>query len=235
VYNVLADQAEPEDPGGVTVSRPSDALVAQAALNTLFLGLRAVALLVGAIGVANIMVIAVLERRSEIGLPQAPGATRAHIRIQFLAEAIVLSVACDVAGILVGAAATASTPTARPGPPSSPPTDGRPAWLPPRSSAPSPGCCPPSAQPACHPSSLSTACDPSVVRPTPPARGLVGQSCGPADVRNARRPLPYLTVRGQHQLSTLSGTGGNQPGITSANGRPPESRVHGPSQTAPAP
>jgi hypothetical protein len=160
------------------------------------------------------MVIAILERRSEIGLPQAPGATRAHIRIQFLAEAIVLSPACGVAGILVGAAATASTPTARTGPPSSPPTHGRPAWPPPRSSAPSPGCCPPSAQPACHPSSLSGACDPSVVRPTPSARGLVGQSCGPADVRNARRPLPYLTVRGQHQLSTLSGTGGNQPGVT---------------------
>ena len=91
-------------------SRPT-ALVAQAdaksAFNTLFLGLGAVALLVGAIGVANIMVIAVLERRSEIGLRRALGATRGHIRIQFLTEAIALSLLGGVAGVIVGAAATA--------------------------------------------------------------------------------------------------------------------------------
>ena len=95
VYNLLGAQANPENPSGVDVSQPSDALVAQvdakSAFNTLFLGLGAVALLVGAIGVANIMVIAVLERRSEIGLRRALGATRGHIRIQFLAEAIALS------------------------------------------------------------------------------------------------------------------------------------------------
>jgi putative ABC transport system permease protein len=88
VYNLLGAQANPENPSGVNVSQPSDALVAQvdakSAFNTLFLGLGAVALLVGAIGVANIMVIAVLERRSEIGLRRALGATRRHIRIQFL-------------------------------------------------------------------------------------------------------------------------------------------------------
>ncbi len=111
VFNLLADQADPQSPFNVDVSQPSDALVAQAdaraAFNTLFLGLGAVALLVGAIGVANIMVIAVLERRSEIGLRRALGATRRHIRIQFLAEAIALSVAGGVAGIIAGAAATA--------------------------------------------------------------------------------------------------------------------------------
>ena len=110
VYNLLGDQADPENPSGVAVSQPSDALVAQAdakaAFNTLFLGLGAVALLVGAIGVANIMVIAVLERRSEIGLRRALGATRGHIRIQFLAEAIVLSLVGGVAGVVTGAAAT---------------------------------------------------------------------------------------------------------------------------------
>jgi putative ABC transport system permease protein len=93
------------------VSQPSNALVAQvdakSAFNTLFLGLGAVALLVGAIGVANIMVIAVLERRSEIGLRRALGATRGHIRIQFLTEAITLSLLGGVAGILVGVVATA--------------------------------------------------------------------------------------------------------------------------------
>ena len=111
VYKLLGAQANPQDPSGVSVSQPSDALVAQtdakAAFNTLFLGLGAVALLVGAIGVANIMVIAVLERRSEIGLRRAMGATRAHIRIQFLAEAIVLSLAGGAAGVITGAAATA--------------------------------------------------------------------------------------------------------------------------------
>jgi putative ABC transport system permease protein len=111
VYNLLGAQANPENPSGVNVSQPSDALVAQvdakSAFNTLFLGLGAVALLVGAIGVANIMVIAVLERRSEIGLRRALGATRRHIRIQFLAEAITLSLLGGVAGILIGAAATA--------------------------------------------------------------------------------------------------------------------------------
>ncbi len=86
-------------------------MVAQAdakkAFNTLFLGLGAVALLVGAIGVANIMVIAVLERRSEIGLRRALGATRGHIRTQFLTEAILLALIGGVAGVLAGAAATA--------------------------------------------------------------------------------------------------------------------------------
>jgi putative ABC transport system permease protein len=111
VDNLLAAQASPENPNQVTVSRPSDALTALAdtkgALDTLFLGLGAVALLVGAIGVANIMVISVLERRSEIGLRRALGATRGQIRAQFLAEAIVLSLAGGAVGVVIGAAATA--------------------------------------------------------------------------------------------------------------------------------
>jgi putative ABC transport system permease protein len=112
VRNLLGDQADPQDPSAVDVSQPSSALVAQAdakaAFSTLFLGLGAVALLVGAIGVANIMVISVLERRSEIGLRRALGATRGHIRTQFLAEAIVLSLIGGLAGIVAGALATAS-------------------------------------------------------------------------------------------------------------------------------
>jgi putative ABC transport system permease protein len=111
VDGLLAAQADPENPGGVQVSQPSAALVAQAeaksAFNVLFLGLGAVALLVGAIGVANIMVISVLERRSEIGLRRALGATRGHIRVQFLAEAILLSLTGGIAGIAAGAAAVA--------------------------------------------------------------------------------------------------------------------------------
>ena len=100
----------PAEPSGVTVSRPSDALVArakaQSALNSLFLGLGAISLLVGTVGVANIMVISVLERRSEIGLRRALGATKGHIRIQFLSEAILLSLLGGVVGIAIGVAAT---------------------------------------------------------------------------------------------------------------------------------
>jgi putative ABC transport system permease protein len=112
VDNLLGAQASPENPGQVSVSRPSDALTARAdakgALDTLFLGLGAVALLVGAIGVANIMVISVLERRSEIGLRRALGATRGQIRVQFLAEAILLSLAGGAAGVVIGVVATAA-------------------------------------------------------------------------------------------------------------------------------
>jgi putative ABC transport system permease protein len=111
VDSLLGAQASPENSSQVTVSQPSDALTAQAAakgaLDTLFLGLGAVALLVGAIGVANIMVISVLERRSEIGLRRALGATKGHIRIQFLADAILLALIGGAAGVGSGAAATA--------------------------------------------------------------------------------------------------------------------------------
>jgi putative ABC transport system permease protein len=111
VHSVLAATANPESPNEVDVSQPSVALVAraqaQSALNGLFLGLGAVALLVGAVGVANIMVISVLERRSEIGLRRALGATRGHIRTQFLAEAAMLSVLGGLVGIAAGAVATA--------------------------------------------------------------------------------------------------------------------------------
>jgi putative ABC transport system permease protein len=111
VDNLLAAQANPENPAGVDVSQPSQALTAEAdaagAFDTLFLGLGAIALLVGAIGVANIMVISVLERRQEIGLRRALGATRGQIRIQFLVEAILLALVGGVAGIFIGAAATA--------------------------------------------------------------------------------------------------------------------------------
>jgi putative ABC transport system permease protein len=111
VDNILGATANPENPENVDVSQPSAALVAQAdaqsALNGLFLGLGAVALLVGAVGVANIMVISVLERRSEIGLRRALGATKGHIRIQFLSEAILLALFGGAAGVTAGVLATA--------------------------------------------------------------------------------------------------------------------------------
>jgi putative ABC transport system permease protein len=108
--DVLPTTADPENPEEITISRPSEALEAQAAaddaLTTLFLGLGAVALLVGGIGIANVMVIAVIERRGEIGLRRALGATRAHIRRQFLTEAVILSVLGGGAGVLIGMLAT---------------------------------------------------------------------------------------------------------------------------------
>jgi putative ABC transport system permease protein len=111
VQSVLAQTTNPEAPNEVDVSQPSDTLVARAdaksALNGLFLGLGAVALLVGAVGVANIMVISVLERRSEIGLRRALGATRGQIRTQFLAEAVLLALGGGAAGVALGALATA--------------------------------------------------------------------------------------------------------------------------------
>jgi len=111
VDDLLAAQANPENPTEVGVSQPSQALTAQAdaagAFDTLFLGLGAVALLVGAVGVANIMIISVLERRQEIGLRRALGATRGQIRAQFLAEAALLALAGGAVGDIAGAAATA--------------------------------------------------------------------------------------------------------------------------------
>jgi putative ABC transport system permease protein len=110
VQSVLAQTANPENPNEVDVSQPSAALTAEAdakgAFNGLFLGLGAVALLVGAVGVANIMIISVLERRSEIGLRRALGATRRQVRTQFLSEAILLALIGGAAGVGVGSLAT---------------------------------------------------------------------------------------------------------------------------------
>jgi putative ABC transport system permease protein len=111
VQSLLAQTANPRAPNEANVSQPSDVLTARAAaagaFDSLFLGLGVVALIVGAVGVANIMIISVLERRSEIGLRRALGATKGQIRTQFLAESILLAVTGGAVGVLAGVSATA--------------------------------------------------------------------------------------------------------------------------------
>lgn len=111
VAAVLPATVNPANPSVVAVSFPSDILkaelVTKGAYNGLLLGLGAVALLVGGVGIANVMVISVLERRSEIGLRRALGASRRHVAEQFLAEALILSVLGGVAGTVIGGASTA--------------------------------------------------------------------------------------------------------------------------------
>lgn len=108
--DALPATVDPANPEEVSVSRPSDVLEAEAAaesaFTSLFLGLGAVALLVGGIGIANVMVIAVIERRGEIGLRRALGATTAHIRRQFLTESLILSVLGGLAGVAIGIGVT---------------------------------------------------------------------------------------------------------------------------------
>ena len=109
--SLLGATADPQNPENATVSRPSAALQAradaQSTLTAVFLGLGAVALLVGGVGIANVMVISVLERRPEIGLRRALGARGVHIGVQFLGESILLSALGGCAGIALGASATA--------------------------------------------------------------------------------------------------------------------------------
>ncbi|MFG2870772.1 ABC transporter permease [Streptomyces sp. NPDC048338] len=117
VRAVLAATAHPAKPGEVRISRPSDALAAreatESALTGLLLGLGGVALLVGGVGVGNTMVISVLERRPEIGLRRALGATRGQIRTQFVTESLLLTLIGGLGGTVLGTLITAGYAVSR--------------------------------------------------------------------------------------------------------------------------
>ena len=111
VRSIMAATVSPENPEEVQVGRASDVLEARIAASdaflNLFIGLGAVALLVGTIGIANVMVIAVIERRNEIGLRRALGATKFHIASQFLTESLLLSILGGITGVIMGMLVTA--------------------------------------------------------------------------------------------------------------------------------
>jgi putative ABC transport system permease protein len=111
VQSVLAATADPDAPQDVTITNPSDALVARAdassAFESLFLALGVVALVVGGVGIANVMLIGVLERRAEIGLRRALGARRRHVALQFVAESVAVTLLGGTAGAIIGGFATA--------------------------------------------------------------------------------------------------------------------------------
>lgn len=126
VRDLIPPTVSPQAPNEVQVSRPSDALAAQNTIDKEFTGLLvgvgSIALLVGGIGVANTMVITVLERRREIGLRRALGATRRHIRLQFLVEAVLLAAYGGVVGAVLGIGVTALVAGANGWTPTIPPT-----------------------------------------------------------------------------------------------------------------
>lgn len=117
VEAVLAATVEPSSPQSVIITDPTDALTARAdasvALQGLFLALGAVALLVGGVGIADVMAMSVLERRGEVGLRRALGARRAHIGVQFLAESALLALAGGTTGTVLGGFVTTVYAAAR--------------------------------------------------------------------------------------------------------------------------
>ncbi len=106
VRDIIPAQANPAAPGEVAVSRPTEALEIREVIDETFArilqALALIVLAVGGIGIANIMVISVIERRGEIGLRRSLGATRKHIASQFIIESTVLSLLGGLLGVAIG-------------------------------------------------------------------------------------------------------------------------------------
>jgi putative ABC transport system permease protein len=108
--SLIASQAatalNPNAPESLSVAAPSDPKSAkegvQSDVNQLFLLLGLVSLVVGAIGIANVTLVTVMERTGEIGLRRALGASRRHIAGQFLAESVAMGVVGGIIGATVG-------------------------------------------------------------------------------------------------------------------------------------
>jgi putative ABC transport system permease protein len=105
---VLRDRhhLRPDEPDDFNIRHPEDIIAAQMAasrtLATLLAAVASVSLIVGGIGIMNIMLVSVTERTREIGLRVAVGATAEAIQLQFLCESVLLSVVGGIAGILLG-------------------------------------------------------------------------------------------------------------------------------------
>ncbi|MDR2565108.1 MAG: ABC transporter permease [Bifidobacteriaceae bacterium] len=110
VRSVMAATVNPANPRGVEVTGLSDWAAAGQMVDDMFrtlsLGLGALALLIGGIGIANTMVVAVMERRGEVGLRRAMGARTGQIALQFVLEAAFIGFAGGVLGVGLGAYAT---------------------------------------------------------------------------------------------------------------------------------
>jgi ABC-type antimicrobial peptide transport system permease subunit len=108
--SLLSDQIplalRPNDPTGLKVASPEQSLdirnEVRGDLDLLFLMLGSVSLLVGAIGIANVTLVSVMERIGEIGLRRALGATRRHIAWQFLLESASMGVLGGILGASLG-------------------------------------------------------------------------------------------------------------------------------------
>src|SRR5262249_9600780 len=98
----------PEEPDDFNIRNPEDIIQAQLeasrTLSMLLIAIASISLVVGGIGIMNVMLVSVTERTREIGVRVAVGATEGAIQLQFLGESVMLSLVGGAAGVVVGIA-----------------------------------------------------------------------------------------------------------------------------------